>query len=321
MKYLLTGGAGFVGSNLTEALLHKGHIITCLDNLTTGTRENTKKFESNKNFNFVEGDVRNENLVGKLVSECDRVFHLAAAVGVQYVLEKPLETIQTNVKGTEIILEQCHKFNKRVMIFSTSEVYGKNSKLPFKEDDDRLMGTTLKMRWAYAASKALDEFLSIAYNREKNLDVIIVRLFNTVGIGQVSDYGMVIPRFVKQAISNKNITIYGDGKQTRCFCNVKDVIFGLSKLMDENEAIGQIYNIGTEERISILDLARLIIKMTGSKSKLIFIPLEEVLGDDFEDMLHRVPDTSKIESLINFKPSYNLEKTLREVIDFTLKNN
>ena len=298
MKYLLTGGAGFVGSNLTKIILDKGHSVVCIDNLRTGRKSNIENFLTNKNYRFIEGDVRDDKTIERLVFDSDRVFHLAAAVGVKFVLDNPLETILTNTMGTEILLAHASKHGKRIIVFSTSEVYGKNNKIPFKEEDDRIMGSTMKTRWSYATSKALDEFLALAYHKEKGLDVTIVRLFNTVGAGQLSEYGMVIPRFVKQALEGKNITVYGDGTQTRCFCNVKDVVKALYQLMETAESKGDIFNIGTDERISILSLANMIIEMTDSKSKIDVIPYEKVLGDDFEDMLHRVPDISKIKNLI-----------------------
>ena len=316
MKYLLTGGAGFVGSNLTKIILDKGHSVVCIDNLRTGRKSNIENFLTNKNYRFIEGDVRDDKTIERLVFDSDRVFHLAAAVGVKFVLDNPLETILTNTMGTEILLAHASKHGKRIIVFSTSEVYGKNNKIPFKEEDDRIMGSTMKTRWSYATSKALDEFLALAYHKEKGLDVTIVRLFNTVGAGQLSEYGMVIPRFVKQALEGKNITVYGDGTQTRCFCNVKDVVKALYQLMETAESKGDIFNIGTDERISILSLANMIIEMTDSKSKIDVIPYEKVLGDDFEDMLHRVPDISKIKNLIGFSPSIKIQDTVKEVINF-----
>ena len=316
MRFFLTGGAGFVGSNLTSLMLEEDNQIVCLDNLSTGLKKNIKQFQDNPNYTFIEGDVRDISILEEQIKACDSVFHMAAAVGVEYILNNPLTTISVNVKGTHNILELCSKYNKRVMIFSTSEVYGKNSKLPFNEEDDRIMGSTQKLRWAYASTKALDEFLAIAYNREKNLDVTIVRLFNTVGVGQVSDYGMVIPRFIKQAISNENITVYGDGSQTRCFCNVKDVVVALYNLMLNNQSKGEVYNIGTEERTTIKELAKKIIKLTHSSSQIQYIPFDQALGRDFEEMMHRVPDISKINKLINFTPNFKLKDTLQEIIDY-----
>ena len=316
MKYLLTGGAGFVGSNLTRLLLQKGHSVISLDNFRTGKKSNIVEFIEDSKFSFYEGDVRDKKLLGRLVSKCDKVFHLAAAVGVKFVLDFPLETILTNTLGTEAVLAEANKHDKRAIIFSTSEVYGKNDNIPFKEEHDLVIGATTKMRWSYATSKALDEFLSLAYHREKGLDVTVVRLFNTVGVGQLSEYGMVIPRFVKQALNNEEITVYGDGTQTRCFCNVKDVVNVLFSLMESNHTSGEIFNIGTNERISIMDLARLILDLTGSKSNIKTIPYKDVLGKDFEDMLHRVPDISKIKDYIGFTPKYKIDETLREIIEF-----
>ena len=316
MKFLVTGGAGFVGSHLIPLLLKNNHKVICLDNLTTGTQDNVNALISNPNYHFIEEDVRNIDILEEQIKKCDKVFHMAAAVGVEYILKNPLTTINVNVKGTHNILELCSKHNKRVMVFSTSEVYGKNSKLPFSEEDDRIMGSTQKLRWAYASTKALDEFLAIAYNREKDLDVTIVRLFNTVGVGQVSDYGMVIPRFIKQATLNEDITVYGDGSQTRCFCNVKDVVRALYDLMLNNNSKGEVYNIGTEERTTIKELAKKIVKLTNSDSQINYIPFSEALGRDFEDMMHRVPDISKINKLINFNPTFKLKDTLQEIIEY-----
>ena len=278
MKYLITGGAGFIGSNFTSYLLQKNHQVICLDNLSTGSENNISTFADNVNFTFVECDVRNSEVLRDYVSICDNVFHMAAAVGVKYILENPLETISTNVKGTESVLDLCYQLKKKVMIFSTSEVYGRNNELPFKESDNRVMGDTQRLRWAYASTKALDEFLAIAYYREKNLDVRIVRLFNTVGVGQVSEYGMVIPRFIEQALAGNSLTVYGDGSQSRCFCNVKDVTRALYRLMESDNTTGEIFNVGCEERVTILELAKLVIELSRSNSKIKFISFEKALG-------------------------------------------
>ncbi|OIN96942.1 nucleoside-diphosphate sugar epimerase [Candidatus Desantisbacteria bacterium CG1_02_38_46] len=319
MKILVTGGAGFIGSHLAESLLKDRHMVTIIDDLSTGRMENISGFAHNKNLSVYIDTILNENLMRKLISKSDFIYHLAAAVGVKYVIENPLRSIQANVRGAEIVLELADELSKRnhkkkVLLASTSEVYGKNKRIPFKEDDDRVMGPTTISRWSYSCAKALDEFFALAYYKEKGLPVIIVRLFNTCGPRQVGDYGMVIPRFIDQAISNKPVTVYSDGKQTRSFLYVGDAIGAMKLLSSHPKAIGEIFNIGSPERVTIKELAKRIINLVKSKSKIQHIPYEEVYRNHFEDMRHRLPDTNKIKNLTGFKPNYNLDDILKEMI-------
>lgn len=317
MKVLITGGAGFIGSHLADKLIEMNNEVTLLDNLSTGRFENIKHLEGNKAFQFVEGTILNEMLVDKFVERCDIVYHLAAAVGVDLVVKKPLEALVTNIKGSEIVLDMVHRYHKRVLITSTSEIYGKNVNGPLKEDDDRILGSPLKVRWGYSTAKAVDEMLAYIYWKEKHVPSIIVRLFNTVGPRQTGAYGMVIPRFVNQALRNENITVYGTGSQTRCFLHVKDVVNTLVKLMNNDNAVGQVFNIGSQEEISIEGLAKKIIEITKSKSKIVYIPYEEAYEEGFEDMQRRVPDTTKARSLVGFKPTCNLEEIIKSVVEYT----
>ena len=317
--YLITGGAGFIGSNLSRYLLNKGHKVIVIDDLSTGFYENIKDLEKNDAFKFYLESVLNEEILEKIIPEVDAIFHLAAAVGVEYIINNPLKSIEINVKGTENILKLAHKYRKKVLITSTSEIYGKNDKNSLKEDDDRILGTTTINRWSYSNTKALDEFLALAYFREKKLPIVIVRLFNTTGPGQVGDYGMVVPRFIKQALLNKPITVYGDGTQTRCFTHIDDVVEALTKVMENKKCEGEIFNIGNPDEISIYDLAKLIIKMTNSSSDIIKIPYENVMGANFEDMKRRVPDISKIKSFIDWEPKRKLKNIIEDIIAY-LKN-
>ena len=316
MKYLITGGAGFVGSHLAGTLLERGDEVYAIDNLSTGSIENIEHLKDHPRFHYTIDTISNEPVTAELVDRVDTIFHLAAAVGVRLIVESPVHTIETNVFGTETILTLANKKKKKVVIASTSEVYGKNSNVPFREDSDLVMGPTNKGRWSYACSKAIDEFLALAYFKEKKLPVVIVRLFNTVGPRQTGQYGMVIPTFVKQALSARPITVFGDGKQSRCFTDVSDVIKGLADLAVHPGAVGQVFNIGTGNEITILDLAKKVKEMTGSKSDIVFVPYEKAYEEGFEDMPRRVPDVSKIEGLIRYKPSLTLEQTLQRVIDF-----
>ena len=321
MKYLVTGGAGFIGSYLVEALLSMGHIVTIVDDMSTGTYNNIKPFKKDKNFSFVLGTILDESLIMKLVSKCDQVFHLAAVVGVKHVMENPVDTIRTNIIGTENILHYCAKYNKKVLIASTSEVYGKAMKIKkgnagLKESDDSLFGATHIRRWSYATSKALDEFLSLAYYQEKNLPVVIVRLFNTVGPRQLGDYGMVIPIFVHKALLGDTLPIFGDGNQRRSFTYVGDVVKGIIKLMDTKKAEGQVINIGNSDEITINELAKLVIKITKSKSQIEYIPYEKAYGIGFEDMSRRKPDISKINKLIGFQPTLGIEEIVEQVVKY-----
>ncbi len=316
MKVLITGGAGFIGSHLCDELLAGGNEVVVLDNLSTGRFENIAHLEGNKSFQFVEGTILNEMLVDKLVERCDVVYHLAAAVGVDLVVKKPLESLVTNIKGSEIVLDMVHRYHKKVLITSTSEIYGKNTNGPLKEDDDRILGSPLKVRWGYSTAKAVDEMLAYIYWKEKKVPTIIVRLFNTVGPRQTGAYGMVIPRFVNQALKNEDITVYGTGKQSRCFLHVKDVIKTLIKLMNSKEAVGQVFNIGSQEEITIENLAKKIIEITKSKSKLVYISYELAYEEGFEDMQRRIPDTTKVKNLAGFKPTIDLEGTIKSVVEY-----
>jgi len=319
MKVLITGGAGFIGSHLSDELIALGNEVTILDNLSTGRFENIAHLDGNKSFQFVEGSIMNEMLVDKLVERCDVVYHLAAAVGVDLVVKKPLESLITNIKGSEIVLDMVHRYHKKILITSTSEIYGKNTNGPLKEDDDRILGSPLKVRWGYSTAKAVDEMLAYIYWKEKKVPTIIVRLFNTVGPRQTGAYGMVIPRFVNQALKNENMTVYGTGKQSRCFLHVKDVTKTLIKLMNSKDAVGQVFNIGSQEEISIENLAKKIIEITKSKSKLIYISYEKAYEEGFEDMQRRVPDTAKVKNLVGFKPTIDLEGTIKSVVEYYKK--
>ena len=319
MKILITGGAGFIGSHLTEELLKKNNQAVVLDNLSTGRYENIEHLLSNKNFEFVEGDILNINLVDKLVEKVDAIFHLAAAVGVNLIVNKPLESLTTNIKGSEIVLDAALRYRKKTLITSTSEIYGKNANGPLKEDDDRILGSPLKSRWGYSTAKAVDEMLAHIYWKEKKLPTIIVRLFNTVGPRQSGEYGMVIPRFIGQALNNQNITVYGRGKQSRCFLHVKDAVDALVALMNEPRSIGEVFNIGSQEEIAIEMLARKIIEITKSKSKIEYISYAKAYEEGFEDMQRRVPDITKIKKLFGFKTTYTLQEIIQDIVKY-LKN-
>lgn len=316
MKALITGGAGFIGSHLADELIASGNEVIALDNLSTGRFENIAHLEKNKDFHFVEDTVLNEALVDKLVEKSDVVYHLAAAVGVDLIVKKPLESLVTNIKGSEVVLETVHRYHKKVLITSTSEIYGKNANGPLKEEDDRILGSPLKTRWSYSTAKAVDEMLAYIYWRQKKVPTVIVRLFNTVGPRQTGAYGMVIPRFVKQALKAEDITVYGSGKQSRCFLHVKDAVGALVKLMDNGRAIGKVFNVGSQEEISIEDLARKVIDITKSKSKIVYIPYDKAYEEGFEDMQRRVPDTSKARQSIDFKPTIDLDGIINSVIDY-----
>ena len=320
MKVLITGGAGFIGSHLAEKYLERGDDVYIIDDLSTGTLENIKHLQEDKNHRdklFVTIDsILNHDVMLGLVGTCDVVLHMAAAVGVQYILENPLSSIVTNIKGTEEVLELCNKFRKKVLIASTSEVYGKHTHAPLVETDNIIYGPSTKFRWSYAAAKLMDEFTSLAYYRTKKLPVAIIRLFNTVGPRQTGRYGMVIPRFVQQALRNEAITVYGDGTQTRTFTYVGDVVDAITKLVECPDAIGDVTNIGGVEEITIGSLAERVKKLSNSSSKIKLIPYEEAYTKDFEDMQRRVPSIEKIEKLINWKPLTNLDDILNKVIDY-----
>jgi len=317
MKVLVTGGAGFIGSHLSEALLKKKWEVFAIDNLSTGSRDNIKHLEGNKSFHFVTDDIRNVKVMKELIGKVDMIFHLAAAVGVKYIIDNPLDSMMTNVKGTEIVLELANSLGqKKVVLASTSEIYGKNrpGKSTFSENDDRVLGPTTISRWSYSCAKALDEFLSLAYWREKKLPIVIVRFFNTCGPRQTGRYGMVIPRLIKQALQNKPMTVYGDGKQTRCFLYVEDAVKAIMALAVEPSAVGEVFNIGNPESISIIDLARRIKKFTASKSKIELVPYEKAYEKGFEDMRHRKPDITKIKRCIRFSPKISLDELLNRTI-------
>ncbi len=322
MRVLITGGAGFIGSHLAESFLAKGDEVYIIDNLSTGSLDNISFLQKSQDYRhniFVTVDtILNYNALLELVGTCDMVFHMAAAVGVRYILENPMESIKTNIQGTEIVLDLCNKFKKKVLIASTSEVYGKHTHAPLVESDNVIYGPSSKFRWSYAASKLMDEFSGLAYFRTKGLPVVIARLFNTVGPRQTGTYGMVIPRFVDQAIKNEPLTVYGDGTQTRTFTYVKDVVQALTKLMEKDDAAGEVFNIGGIEEISMLNLAKKIIDKTKSSSTIKIIPYEEAFEKDFEDMARRVPSIEKLERSIGMVPKTNLDTILDHVIHYAL---
>ena len=319
MKTLITGGAGFIGSHLSEELLRMGHSVVVIDNLSTGTLDNLKAIKDHPKFEFVYDNVRNSETMHVLIAKCDMVFHLAAAVGVQLIVDEPVLTIETNIHGSEIVLEIANKFRKKVLIASTSEVYGKSENIPFREDDDTVLGSTRFSRWAYACSKAVDEFLGQAYYEQFDLPIVIARFFNTVGPRQTGQYGMVIPRFVERALNNEPILIYGTGQQSRCFAYVGDVINGVIALMNQPGVAGRVYNIGSTEEITIEALADKVIEMTGSKSEKKFISYEEAYGKPFDDMMRRVPCLDRITETVGYVPKTTLEETLISIIEHTKK--
>ncbi|MBI4436596.1 MAG: GDP-mannose 4,6-dehydratase [Candidatus Omnitrophica bacterium] len=316
MKILVTGGAGFIGSHLSEALLEKGEEVWVIDDLSTGKLENLEKIVKHPRFHLVVDTIMNEKVMEELIEKVDQIYHLAAAVGVRLIMDRPIETIETNVRGTEIVLKIANLYKRKVLLASTSEIYGNHVEHTLSEDDNRILGSVRKRRWAYASSKTVDEFLALAYHLEKKLPVVIARIFNTVGPRQTGQYGMVIPNFVQAALLGKPIQVYGDGKQSRSFNHVKDTISALIGLMNEPAAEGDVFNVGNGEEITIADLAEKIKKMTGSPSPIEFVPYEEAYGYGFEDMQRRTPNISKIRSLIGYTPSRHLEETLQSVIDY-----
>jgi UDP-glucose 4-epimerase len=319
VRALITGGAGFIGSHLSEALLAQGDEVLILDNLSTGSIDNITHLKGRKGFEYFIDTVENEMLLAELIDRSDMVFHFAAAVGVKLIVEQPVHTIETNVHGTEIVLKHANKKKKLVVIASTSEVYGKSEDVPFREDSDLVLGPTPKHRWAYACSKAIDEFLALAYWKERKLPVIIVRFFNTVGPRQTGQYGMVIPNFVRQALAGEPITVFGDGKQSRAFTHVGDVVGALLKLVVEPKAIGQVINIGNTEEISIEKLAERVRDLSGSKSPIKYIPYDQAYESGFEDMPRRVPDLTRVSGLIGYKTTQTLDDILVQVIDYFRK--
>lgn len=316
MKILITGGAGFIGSHLAEYLLAQGNHVFVIDDLSTGAIENIVHLKENPRFHYTIDTIMNIQAAAELVDRCDLVHHLAAAVGVRLIVESPVRTIETNIRGTEIILELANKKKKKVVIASTSEVYGKASKVPFKETDDLVLGPTDKGRWSYACSKAIDEFLALAYWHEKKLPVVVVRLFNTVGPRQTGQYGMVLPNFVRQALLGQPITVFGDGTQSRCFTYVSDVVRVLADLGQRPEAIGEIFNVGSDEEVTILDLAQRVKALSASSSDIQLVPYNEAYGSGFEDMQRRVPDISKVRRLTGFCPTYGLDQIIEAIIEY-----
>jgi UDP-glucose 4-epimerase len=314
LRSLITGGAGFIGSHLAEALIGQGQPVTAIDNLSTGRIENIAGLIDHPRFTFVQDTIHNAAVMDRLIGECDVVYHLAAAVGVELIVRDPVYTIETNLNGTETVLKLARAHRKKVLIASSSEVYGKSTSLPFREDGDRVMGPTTTSRWCYAESKAMDEFMALAYHTQFGVPVVICRFFNTVGPRQTGAYGMVIPRLVRQAVAGEPLTVYDDGQQTRCFCNVKDTVRAVVGLSGEPRAVGEIFNIGSDEEISILDLARRIIARSASRSEIKLVPYEETFNASFEDMRRRVPDTTKIGALIGWESTIPLDHTLDEVI-------
>lgn len=314
MKALVTGGAGFIGSHLTERLLEDGNKVIVVDNLSTGSTKNIESFKKTSKFDFVEGDIRNAELMERLAEKCDVIFHLAAAVGVKLIADRPVYTIETNIIGTEVVLEAANKFGRKILLASSSEVYGKNEAVPFHEEDDIVLGSTSLSRWAYACSKAIDEFLGQAFYQQHGLKVIIGRFFNTIGPRQTGYYGMVVPRFVQWALGNEPVLIYGTGKQTRCFCYVADLVEAVISLMNCEKAAGKIYNIGSTEEITIEDLADKIIEMTESSSKKEYVSYETAYGRPIEDMMRRVPSLERIKETIGWEPKTPLIDTLRMII-------
>jgi len=316
LKALVTGGAGFIGSHLCERLLERGWDVAVIDDLSTGRLSNIEHILDNQRFRFVQGSVRHPKVMESLVSDCDAIFHLAAAVGVQLIVDRPVHTIETNIHGTEVVLEVANRFKKKVLVASTSEVYGKNEQVPFHEDDDTLWGSTRFSRWSYACSKAIDEFLAFAYHDQFGLDVIIARIFNTIGPRQVGQYGMVVPRFIKWALKNEPVLVYGDGQQSRCFGFVGDVADGLIGLISDDKAAGRVYNIGSDEEITIEGLADLVIAKTHSTSEKRFVPYEQAYGKEIDDMARRVPGLERIRGQIGYEPKVNLERTLDIIINY-----
>ena len=315
MRALITGGAGFIGSHLADHLLDRGDQVVLLDDLSTGRLANIEHLNDRSDAEFVLGSILNTELIDEVVSRVDAVFHLAAAVGVNLIVEKPLESLMTNIRGTETVIEMAHKYDKRLLVMSTSEIYGKNTSDSLSEEDDRILGSPLKSRWSYSEAKAIDEILAYTYWREKGLEAVIIRLFNTVGPRQTGSYGMVIPRFVGQALRNEPITIFGDGNQTRCFCHVGDIVEGLVALSEHPEAFGKVFNLGGGKEVAIRELAERVIKLAGSQSSLEFIPYDAAYEAGFEDMDRRVPNTTRAMQLVGFEPSASLDDIIRSVID------
>jgi len=317
VKYLITGGAGFIGSHLVEKLIVRGEQVVVLDNFSTGLANNLSVVKDK--INFKQGNILDRSVIYKLVAQSDYVVHLAAALGVFNIVNKPLESLKTNLQGSEIVLEACDKYRKPVLIASTSEIYGKNDKVPLNEEDDRIIGHPLKSRWSYSEAKAVDESLAYFYYLEKKLPIRIVRFFNTVGPRQVGNYGMVVPRFVSAALKNEPISVYGSGEQIRCFCHVDDAVRALLLVMDSNKAVGEVFNIGNNQQISIMELAKKVIQVTGSTSSIEKIPYKKAYPEGFEDMQRRVPDVSKIKQVLGWEPEINLDQIIKDIAAFNTK--
>lgn len=315
MRVLVTGGAGFIGSHLIERLLTDGHEVATIDNLSTGSLKNIENCKEHSRFEFVKGDICNAGLIEPLVEHSDMIFHLAAAVGVKLIVEDPVLTIETNISGTEVVLDIANQFDKKIFLASSSEVYGKSEAVPFSEEDDIVLGSTSVSRWAYACSKAIDEFLGLAFYQQYGLSVVIGRFFNTIGPRQIGQYGMVVPRFVQRALKNEPIQICGTGQQTRCFCYVDDLVEAVIKLMNYENAVGKVYNIGSNEEVSIEELADKIIDITGSKSQKRFVPYELVYGRPIDDMMRRVPALERIKETIGWEPKTFLDESLKVIAD------
>jgi len=316
MNVLVTGGAGFIGSNLVDYLIARGDAVTVIDDLSTGSLDNISHLQGHPFFHYVNDTILNEEVMDELTRQADLVIHLAAAVGVKYVLENPFTSIETNIRGTEVVLSAANRYKKRVLLASTSEVYGKHMHAPLKEDDNLIYGPPSIMRWSYAATKLVDEFTALAYHRTKKLEVVIFRCFNTIGPRQTGLYGMVVPRFIKQALRDEPLTVYSDGSQTRTFTYVGDVVEALARLAECDKAIGQVVNIGGQEEVTIKDLAERVRALAKSRSEIVFIPYDHVYGKDFEDMMRRVPSLEKLESLIGFAPNTSLDETLEKTIEY-----
>ena len=315
MKALITGGAGFIGSHLAERLLKDGSQVSAIDNLSTGSLKNIEPITNHPNFHFVEGDIRDCNLMEQLTERCDCIYHLAAAVGVRLIAERPVHTIETNIGGTEVVLDMASKFGKKILIASSSEIYGKSEAVPFAEDDDIVLGSTIYSRWSYACSKAIDEFLGLAFYQQYGLPVVIARFFNTIGPRQTGQYGMVVPRFVQAALKGEPITVYGTGRQSRCFCFVGDVLDAVVGLMQNDSAAGRVYNVGSTEEIAIEALADKIIKLTASKSKKVYMSYDKAYGRPIDDMARRVPNIDRIKKTIAWQPETSLETALKIIIE------
>ena len=313
---LITGGAGFIGSHLCELLVHRGYRVVAIDNLSTGRLANIEHLHPLPNFHFVRETITNLQVLDRLTSEADVVIHLAAAVGVKLIVEDPVHTINTNIMGTDAVLTTANRYGCKVLIASTSEVYGKGVKVPFEEEDDCLMGATSHSRWAYATSKAIDEFMGLAYHRQFGLPVVVMRFFNTVGPRQTGQYGMVVPRFVRQALKGEPLTVFGDGEQSRCFGDVADVIDAATRLIEHPGAVGQVFNIGATQEVTMNQLAHMVLSLTGSRSKILYVPYAQAYAPGFEDMRRRVPSLDKSHRLIGYIPKYSLEQTLQRVIAY-----